>query len=179
MMYAITELAAMAGVTRQAIWYAQKVGRLPQVLDSSDPDVCAFLALHSVDHHDADEVVGTAPAPERVGILTEEELNSMSRAQLETYRVAVMAENLRIDNEKKRSKLIDVDLVREFLRVTEAEHDRWISDETHTMNKVIRDLTLAGESQEATLEALRSEMSSCLKAWKRTLADALHAFCEE
>lgn len=168
-MMTVIEFASRAGVSRQAVYKAISSGKLNRVdgkIDETDPLSAEYLS-------------GANPSVPRQVARPESPGQINDRAAFDKEKAKQQAIHWQIRNAKERGALIDRELVAKSIEITDSEHRRLLADTCQTMAKVAYDIVKSGGSREEVVDALRSEVSNSLKAWKRQISRQLKLFYDE
>jgi len=170
-MITVAEFAGRAGVTRQAIYGAIKSGTLPATqngkIDETDPRCQEYMS-------------GANPSTPRQTTPSTQTVQAGSpRAAVDLEKAKQQAIHWQLRNAKERGSLIDRELVAKAIEITDSEHKRLLADGAQTIAKVAHDMVKTGASREDVVEAIRSEISGTLRAWKRQITRALKLFYDE
>jgi len=171
-MIPVSEFAARAGVSRQAVYKAIQAGKLKRVngkIDETDELSAEYL---SGANPSVPRQVSSRSAPSQPSSLT-------GRAAIDAEKAKQQAIHWQLRNAKDRGSLIDRELVAKAIEITDSEHRRLLADGAQTIAKVVYDLVKTDATKEEVIEAIRNELSGALKSWKRQISRTLKLFYDE
>ena len=161
----------MVGVSRQAISWQIKAGKLPVSkgkIDTDNPAVAEYIAVKSAPTAVVDRHEPSSSVAEDDGI------NGMSKQYWDTRRAAADARYKELKNATEEGRLVAREvMIRGVWNPLETFLVRILTDGAKTVAATIYPLVLAGATKEETEISVRKELESFVKPLKDTIKRAV------
>jgi hypothetical protein len=167
----VSELARMVGVSRQAISWQIKAGKLPVTkgkINTDNPAVAEYIASKS-------EPKTVAYKPDASFSVSDDDgINGMSKHYWDTRRAAADARYKELKNATEEGRLVAREvMIRGVWNPLETFLVRILTDGAKTVAATIHPLVLAGATKEETEISVRKELESFVKPLKDTIKRAV------
>jgi len=161
----------MVGVSRQAISWQIKAGKLPVSkgkVDTDNPAVAEYIAVKS-----APTAIVDRPEPSS-SVAEDDGINGMSKHYWDTRRAAADARYKELKNATEEGRLVAREvMIRGVWNPLETFLVRILTDGAKTVAATIHPLVLAGATKEETEISIRKELESFVKPLKDRIKRAV------